>query len=72
MQKKVTRYSISKRFYALDLSWEKEQLISSSAEKMEEYRVKQESLYMCFVNQEKAFDRSREVIEWAMKKKYQK
>ena len=36
----------------------------------EKYLAKQKKLYMCFVDQEKAFDRvPREVVEWAMRKK---
>ena len=36
----------------------------------EECLAKQKKLYMCFVDQEKAFDRvPRKVVEWAMRKK---
>ena len=36
----------------------------------EEYLVKQKKLYICLVDQEKAFDRvPRKVVEWAMRKK---
>ena len=36
----------------------------------EEYHAKGEMLYMCFVDQEKAFNRvQRKVLEWAMRKK---
>ena len=36
----------------------------------EEYLAKQEKLYMCFVDVEKAFDRvPKKVVEWGMRKK---
>ena len=36
----------------------------------EEYHAKGKKLYICFVDQEKAFDRvQRKVLEWALKKK---
>ena len=39
----------------------------------EEYRDKKKMLYMCFVDIEKAFDRKpRKMMEWAMRKFYQK
>ena len=38
--------------------------------KQEEYLAKQKKLHMCFVDQEKAFNRvPRKVVEWAMRKK---
>ena len=38
--------------------------------KTEEYQDTKKSLYMCFVDSERAFDRApRKVVEWAMRKK---
>ena len=38
--------------------------------KQEEYQEKDNELYMCFVDTQKAFDRvPRKVMEWAMRKK---
>ena len=39
----------------------------------EEYRESEKKMYMCFVDLEKAFDRvPRKVMEWALRKDWQK